>query len=185
MDYSSAKVYKIYIEDQPESFYIGGTITSLSQKVANTKENIQKSNSKFYSTIKNKNIKIELVEKYKCKNRIELNERIKYWINKLKPTLNRSKKVNEKICTIYKIYCTKNPKLLFIGSTFMKLYCKINSVREFCRKGHNNKLYNTMRKNGINNFKIEKLAETKEINRNEINKIVQKWKCKLHPTLNK
>ncbi len=77
-DYSKGKIYKV-IDNTNNNIYIGSTVEPLNKRL-NGHKNSSCSSKKI---IKNGDYKIELIENYKCNNKLELRKREQYWIEKI------------------------------------------------------------------------------------------------------
>ena len=87
VDYQNGKIYKIMFMVTDE-LYVGSTAQPLKDRMS--QHRCQRSNKAKIQAFKtNTNIRMILLEKYSCGDRDELNEREQYWIDKLKPTLNK------------------------------------------------------------------------------------------------
>jgi Uri superfamily endonuclease len=77
MDYKNSKIYAIR-SNQTDKIYIGSTINELSKRLSRHKKDFKNwKNGKqnyvtSYELIKYDDVYIELLEKYPCKNRMEL-----------------------------------------------------------------------------------------------------------------
>ena len=101
-DYTHGKIYKL-INSINSEIYIGSTTYPyLSERLhahrGQSKDNTGRRDSKLYifmREIGQNNFKIELIEKYSCNNRKELNEREQYYIELLKPELNMFRAIED------------------------------------------------------------------------------------------
>lgn len=75
-DYSKGMIYKIYNDSIPDKVYYGSTIQPLHKRLFQHK----KWNNKCTSHILFPNAKIVLVEKFSCKDKIELEKRERFYI---------------------------------------------------------------------------------------------------------
>lgn len=88
-NYEYGKIYKIS-SNQTDEIYIGSTTQSLSMRMAGHRSNYKRyvNNNNSYITsfkiLQYEDSKIELIEKYSCKNNKELHNREGYWIKELK-----------------------------------------------------------------------------------------------------
>ena len=94
MDYSKAKIYKIY-NDKDDDIYIGSTCCSLSTRMAKhryeAKIHNQKKNKlyKKMTEIGSENFYIVLIQDYpECQNKEHLHKKEREYIEQLKPSLN-------------------------------------------------------------------------------------------------
>lgn len=94
--YKQGKIYKLCCAEF-DCLYVGSTIQELCKRKSTHNRDFKNNpNSKFSKILlkKNivfKNIDIILIEKYPCKNKIQLRKRECYWMNKLKPNGNSNK----------------------------------------------------------------------------------------------
>ena len=96
-DYSKSRIYKIWCDvDGIDEFYVGST-NDFKRRCSEhlcvyDSPNNREHHKKIYEYIRNnggfENFYIEVLEKYRCKNKTELRKREQEWINELKPTLN-------------------------------------------------------------------------------------------------
>jgi hypothetical protein len=87
-DYSKGKIYKVFIEDEPNKVYIGSTTLHLEVRLY------------YHTSIKNttsnkilndtKNAKIELLEEYPCSCKKELETREKHWMDQYPNRVNKN-----------------------------------------------------------------------------------------------
>ncbi len=93
--YQKAVVYKIYNKLNPEEFYIGSTIRSLSKRFQAHKTQPTTSLHKFMLEKGFDNFDIELVCCYEnCENKIDLHKLEQEIIEELKPTINKYRAYN-------------------------------------------------------------------------------------------
>jgi len=95
--YLNGKLYKL-VNDVDDEIYVGSTCLDLAKRMY-----AHRHAPCFYKTVKKTpvyqhmerigkdSIKIILVEMFPCKNKMELEQRERYWIDKLQPSLNKSK----------------------------------------------------------------------------------------------
>lgn len=126
-NYNRSKIYMIFCEDEGvDEFYIGSS--------ANLKDRIKKHkfacddincnnyNLKLYVYIRENfgfyNFTVKTLERYPCKNNLQLRQREQKWIDELKPTLNSLRaylspelRIIEK-SKIDKVYKLKNKSIL-------------------------------------------------------------------------
>lgn len=89
--YQNGKIYKL-INDVDEEIYIGSTIGPLARRKNSHGSKVQTRSAKVYMhfrTIGWSHVSIELLEAYPCANKAELLLRERYWIDTLKPSLNK------------------------------------------------------------------------------------------------
>ena len=98
--YNNACVYKIYNKLNPEEFYIGSTIQSLTRRFLHHKRSDMKLKSKLYKLMKENefdNFDIELLCCYEdCENKTQLRKLEQEFIDELKPSINK-----------YRAYCSE------------------------------------------------------------------------------
>ena len=91
-NYSRGKVYKL-VNNVDNEIYVGSTIQSLTQRKAGHKRKaVDVPYRRVYqhlNTIGWDNVEIVLIENYPCQSKEELNARERYWIEELKPSLNK------------------------------------------------------------------------------------------------
>jgi hypothetical protein len=75
-DYSNGKIYKLW-SPQGEEIYIGSTVNTLPKRKAEHKQMVCSSKILFE---KYDDVRIELIEEYPCKNKMQLNKREGYYI---------------------------------------------------------------------------------------------------------
>ena len=94
-NYEDGKIYKIF-NSLTDDTYIGSTTQLLCNRMKNHRDEHNKQdatcyNSKLYKCFREHgvdNFNIELVEKYACSSKEELNSRKGYWIRQERPSLN-------------------------------------------------------------------------------------------------
>ena len=91
--YEQGKIYKIINDNDPEKFYIGSTIYTLSKRMSlhSSASKILSKQRKLYTAMRENGIeqfKIILLENYSCNNKEELHLREQYYISQLKPFYN-------------------------------------------------------------------------------------------------
>jgi hypothetical protein len=91
--YAKGKIYKL-VNNVDNEFYVGSTCDSLARRKGGHKlASVKKKHRKVYHHINNiggfDNIDIILIETYPCNSKDELNARERYWIEELKPSLNK------------------------------------------------------------------------------------------------
>jgi hypothetical protein len=92
-NYNNGKIYKI-INSVNDKIYVGSTCNELTKRLMNHKSYSKKNpNIKLYENcnlVGWGNVKIELVEDFSCNDRVSLVEREQYYIEQLKPELNKN-----------------------------------------------------------------------------------------------
>ena len=90
--YAKGKFYRL-VNDIDSEFYVGSTCSTLAKRLSKHKNaSKRKPDRKVYQHINSigwENVSIILIEEYPCENKMELERRERYWIEELKPTLNR------------------------------------------------------------------------------------------------
>jgi group I intron endonuclease len=92
--YANGKIYKL-VNTVDNEVYVGSTYNTLACRLSNHKYHAKRPYDKsrlvykHLNTIGWQNVQIELIETYPCNDRQELEIRERYWIDKLKPTLNK------------------------------------------------------------------------------------------------
>jgi group I intron endonuclease len=90
--YEHGKIYKL-VNNVDADIYIGSTLHPLVKRLSLHKSHGKVRNSKVYRHLKEvglDNVHIELIEEYPCTCRKELEDRERYWIENLKPALNKN-----------------------------------------------------------------------------------------------
>lgn len=110
--YVHGKIYKL-VNTIDDDIYVGSTYHPLVKRLSLHKSHAKFANSKVYQHINalgSDNICIELVEEYPCTCRKELEDRERYWIENLKPSLNKNipsrtleelREIKRNICRVY------------------------------------------------------------------------------------
>lgn len=90
--YSRAKIYRL-VNDVDDEFYVGSTIECLSSRKGKHKYDVKRRPaSRMYKHLNQvgwDNVHIILIEEYPCENIEQLLARERYWIEQLKPSLNK------------------------------------------------------------------------------------------------
>lgn len=90
--YSRGKIYRL-VNNIDDKFYIGSTCETLARRKSSHKASAKhEPNRNVYNHLNIigwENVDIILIENYSCKSIEELNARERYWIEQLKPTLNK------------------------------------------------------------------------------------------------
>ena len=89
VNYQNARIYKIIFDG--ESKYVGSTTVALKNRLGKHKEKVNCVVKKEGDKIGWENVRIVLIEKYPCEDREELVKREQYWMDKLRPSLNRNR----------------------------------------------------------------------------------------------
>jgi len=91
--YANGKIYRL-VNNVDNEEYVGSTCTSLARRKSIHKDKAKKETSRrvyeHLNEIGWKNVDIVLVEEYKCENKMELERRERYYIEALKPSLNKN-----------------------------------------------------------------------------------------------
>ena len=92
VNYGNGKVYRL-VNNVDETFYIGSTCNPLHKRKNGHKRDAIKSPEqpvyKHLNTIGWDNVEIILIESYPCNSKAELEARERYWIEFMKPVLNK------------------------------------------------------------------------------------------------
>jgi hypothetical protein len=93
-DYSTGKIYKIFVEGKPEECYIGSTTWVLKKRLNQHKQqasNVKQKKSASCILFKNDaTVVIELVEDFPCKSKLDLETRERYWLEKHPRAINKN-----------------------------------------------------------------------------------------------
>ncbi len=207
--YQNGKIYRLICEDG--HYYIGSTVNQLNYRFNNHKVSSKHKSSKVYNYI-NKigwdKVKIELVEKFPCKNKEELNKKEDEYISKLKDDklcLNetkpiiREKQQKKDDANVYYEESTEeqddtledprytNGKIYrllcedgyyYIGSTINNLNYRLSNHKGSSKR-ETSKVYNHINKIGWDNVTIELLEEYPCKNRQELNEKETQYICEL------
>jgi hypothetical protein len=93
MNYQNGKIYKV-VNDIDDEIYVGSTTQTLAKRMAWHRGSCvmkAKMNRKVYQhmiKLGRDNFRIILLEEYPCNNRMELEQRERYFVENLKPSLN-------------------------------------------------------------------------------------------------
>jgi group I intron endonuclease len=91
-DYAKGKIFKL-VNELDDEIYVGSTTVKLCNRKAKHKDKIKHHPDRLvYQHITKvgwDNVKIILLEEYPCGNKEQLEQRERYWIDKLKPSLNK------------------------------------------------------------------------------------------------
>lgn len=89
--YANGKIYRL-VNNVDDQFYVGSTCMPLAKRKSDHKSRAkQRPDSHVYkhlNTVGWDNVKIILIEEYKCENKMELEKRERYWIEELEAPLN-------------------------------------------------------------------------------------------------
>jgi hypothetical protein len=91
-DYSQGKIYQI-LNTVTDDVYIGSTTQLLSGRMKAHRHDSKLHERKLYMAMRDHdvcNLHIELIEKFPCSCREELNARERYWMRKELPSLNHN-----------------------------------------------------------------------------------------------
>lgn len=107
-DYLKGKIYKL-ISNQTNNIYIGSTITKLSIRFANHKNN--KNDTTAHEILKYNDVKIILIEEYPTTSKYLLEMRERYWIETSENCVN--KVIPTRSAAEYRIkYCEENKEYI-------------------------------------------------------------------------
>lgn len=92
--YEHGKIYKL-VNTVDNDIYVGSTLHPLVKRWSLHKSHAKgkNKNNKVYGHLNDVglgNVRIELIEEYSCTSKRELESRERYWIEHLKPTLNKN-----------------------------------------------------------------------------------------------
>lgn len=90
--YARGKIYKL-VNNVDEEFYVGSTCTSLAKRLYGHKTKSKHTPlpaHRHFIEIGWDTVDIVLIEEYACSNKMELERRERYWIEDLKPSLNKN-----------------------------------------------------------------------------------------------
>ena len=94
VNYSNGKIYKL-VNNVDDKIYIGSTCNFLRVRKSehkNTSRSCPNRNVyKHLNEVGWENVEIILIEAYECKNKDELHQRERHWIDELKPELNKTR----------------------------------------------------------------------------------------------
>jgi len=93
VNYANGKVYRL-VNNVDEKFYIGSTCNPLHKRKNGHKRDAIKSPEqpvyKHLNTVGWENVEIILIESYPCNSKAELEARERFWIELMKPELNKA-----------------------------------------------------------------------------------------------
>jgi len=150
IDYSKSIIYKIYsIVNNVNKIYVGSTTNFKNRKhkhkclsLNNKNKDTYEYNYEIYQYINNNggwgNFNMSILERYNCTNKQELHTREAYYINKLKPSLNKC--VPLRTTKKWKIDTNYNNKRILCDCS--GIYSLTNKSRHLKSKEHNNYLLN-------------------------------------------
>ena len=158
IDYSKSIIYKIYSNvNNVNKIYVGSTTNFRNRKhkhkclsLNNNNKDTYEYNYEIYQYINNNggwgNFNIDILERYRCTNKQELHAREAYYINKLKPSLNKSIPLR----TIKQYRIANRTKLLNLTKKWKletnynnkKIFCDCGSVHSLTNKSHHLKTKN-------------------------------------------
>jgi group I intron endonuclease len=91
--YANGKIYKL-VNNVDDEFYVGSTCTTLAKRLYGHKSNATKQTSmRVYQHLNEigwEYVNIVLIQEYPCENKMQLERRERYWIEEMKPTLNKN-----------------------------------------------------------------------------------------------
>lgn len=90
--YSNGKIYRL-VNSVDDEEYVGSTCTTLAKRLYGHKKDAQRGKLPAYKHLNEvgwNNVSIVLIEEYSCENKNQLERRERYWIETLKPTLNKT-----------------------------------------------------------------------------------------------
>lgn len=112
--YEHGKIYKLE-NDVDDSIYVGSTHHPLVKRWSLHRSHAKggRRTSRVYKHLNEiglENVRIELIEEYPCSNKKELEDRERYWIENLKPSLNKNipsrtmeelREIKRNLCRVY------------------------------------------------------------------------------------
>ena len=140
-NYSNSKVYKL-INSVDKKIYIGSTTQPLSTRLA---EHKSKAKSRPYNVYKHLNtigwdkVRIILIETVNCFNKEQLNQREQYYIDRLKPSLNKHHAyVNKQVVIkeVVPIICEHKKKRYICKICHGSSICEHDREKSRCRDCH-------------------------------------------------
>lgn len=90
--YSKGKIYKL-VNDVDDEIYVGSTCLTLAKRFYEHKHSAKYKPLRIHHHLNEigwDTVKIILVEEFSCENKMQLLQRERYWIDALKPTLNKT-----------------------------------------------------------------------------------------------
>lgn len=90
--YANGKIYRL-VNSVDDEFYVGSTCDALHKRLYNHKQEAKHQPRPVHhhcNDIGWENVSIVLVEEYACANKMELERQERYWIEEMKPSLNRN-----------------------------------------------------------------------------------------------
>jgi hypothetical protein len=188
--YQNSVIYKLLCNDS--YFYISSTTSTLKNRKCNhiteSKKYPEKTVYKHINDIGWENVKIEVILKYPCKSKKELNDKENELIQKEKGNelcLNfesmkkngknevKNENLIEKTGYVYKIECYDN--YYYIGSTIDNLNHRLYEHKRCSKKNPERPLYKHINQIGWNYVKIVLLDTIKFKSRDELYKIEDKY----------
>jgi len=107
VNYENSKIYKL-VNNVDDKIYVGSTCGTLRLRKSKHKwelNNNKYPNRKVYNHLNQVgwgNVEIILIENFECKCKDELHKRERYWIDELKPELNKTRPtITNEECNIY------------------------------------------------------------------------------------
>lgn len=159
--YDNGKIYKL-VNDVNEEIYVGSTCMPLHKRLYEHKYRAKKKPEmkvyKCLNVVGWESVKIILVEDYPCKSKDELIRRERYWIETLKPSLNKNIPTRTK-----KEYRDDNRKeLIEKHRAYNKAHKEeINAKKKVYREAHKEEI-KAKNKTYYQAKKLEKLQDSKD-----------------------
>lgn len=128
IDYREGQIYKL-VNDVDDEIYVGSTCNKLWSRISShktaAKTKVNQPVYKHLNSIGWASVKIILVESYACGSKIELLQRERYWIELLKPQLNKVLPISTRQEQSQKYYCNNKEKIAIRD----KLYVQNNKEK--------------------------------------------------------
>jgi len=91
-DYSTGKIYKLFVKGAEELCYIGSTVSTLVQRLymhRHQAQSVTQNKSASYQMFEDGNeVEIKLIENYPCDSKKELETRERYWLEQFPESIN-------------------------------------------------------------------------------------------------
>lgn len=194
-DYSKCKIYSLYHTDKDHVILVKFTTSdSVEECFANHKRRAKSSESSIYKWIQENGgwsaIEIHEHENYPCSNNGEIHERLKYWIDELKPI---TKHIQESMAQdqylngkIYKFVNDAN-EIVYVGSTKNTLEKRFSMHKYEYTKTHDHQtyVYKWIHNNGgFESIKIKLVEDYPCNSKQELEERERYWIEQLEPTAN-
>jgi hypothetical protein len=165
--YELTKIYKI-TNDINDKIYIGSTTlqylcSRLNGHKQNTKDNSNRRNSPMNNEMRLlgvEHFKIELIEKFPCSNKKEMVEKEQYYIDLLKPQLNKFRAIEDPDFEKKRYIRDKDKRLLLSKNNYNKNKEKISEQGKQYREANKEKI--SEQRKQYREANKEKIAERKK-----------------------